>query len=225
MRSAIRPGFGLPGGKVGVMNGISVTVKCLIFSEDGLLIVKEKNPQNKSREERIKSVLPPKEIRHRIWKAVARRREVGSPLVDEEVLKRLFEDIENSGEEFCISLSAVREILEETGLLIRPQQLTRLLVVPGNLPHYVVLCLGKVVSGKLRKESGETLNYFMSLSNLPPTDGEVEAEKMMKTDLMFYRHKVWYIPTALKILLEKNFNFPFSKDEVENFLKNKIPSS
>jgi 8-oxo-dGTP pyrophosphatase MutT (NUDIX family) len=220
MSNTIGSGFGLPGGKIGVVNGISLTVKCLIFSEDGLLIVKEKCPRLKSQEERIKDALSFKEIRHRIWKLVARRREKGDRSVDEKVLNELFEETKDNGEGSIIYLSAVREILEETGLLIRPRELTRILIRDGRR-HIVVICHGEIISGKLRKESGETLNSFKRLSDLPPTDGEIEAEKIMRTELMFYRHKVWYIPSALKILMEKNFNFPFSKDEVENFLKNK----
>lgn len=223
MRSAIRSGFGLPGGKVGIINGISITVKCLIFSEDGLLIVKEKEPQYKSRAERNKSALSLKEIRRRIWKLVARRKEKGDPAIDMGVLIRLFEETKDNCEESVISLSAVREILEETGFLIKPVKLKHFSVGSGRLSHRVVLYAGKIISGRLKKESGETFNSFKRLSDMPPTDGEPEAEKVMRTDLMFYRHKVWYIPSALKILLEKNFNFPFSKDEVENFLKN-IPS-
>jgi len=225
MRSTVRSGFGLPGGKAGVISGFSITVKCLIFSKDGLLIVKEKNPQSKSQEERTKNALSLKEIRHRIWKLVARRRERKDLSVNEDILRKLFEDIKDNGEESIISLSAVREILEETGFLIKPQKLMRILIKNGRLPHYVVLYLGEIISGKLKKESGETFNFFKRLSDLPPTDGEIEAEKIMKTELMFYRHKVLYIPSALKILLEKNFNFPFSKNEVENFLKEIIPSS
>lgn len=225
MWSTIRSGFGLPGGKVGVINGVSLTVKCLIFSEDGLLIVKEKSPQLKSQEERGKNALSFKEIRHRIWKLIVRRREKGDLSVDDAILKKLFEDIEKNEEESIIFLSAVREILEETGFLIRPQKLSQIVIKKGNLPHVVVLFSGEIISGKLRRESNETLNYFRNLFDLPPTDGELEAEKVMKTDLMFYRHKVLYIPSALKILLEKNFDFPFSKEIVESFLKNTNPST
>lgn len=225
MRSTIRSGFGLPGGKVGVINGVSITVKCLIFSQNGILIVKEKNPKIKSQEERKSEALSFKEIRHRIWKLVARRREKGDLSIDAEVLNKLFDEIKDDGEDSVVSLSAVREILEETGFLIRPQKLSQIVIDKRGLPHTVVVFSGEIISGKLRKESSETLNGFRSLSDLPPTDGEAEAESIMKTDLMFYRHKVWYIPLALKILLEKNFNFPFSKEEVEDFLKNITPSS
>ncbi|MDO8443304.1 MAG: hypothetical protein Q7S81_03585, partial [bacterium] len=218
MQSTIRSGFGLPGGKVGVINNASITVKCLVFSKDGLLIVKEKNPKNKSQEERTKNALSLKEIQCSIRKLVERRRERKDWSVNEEILRKLFEEIKDNGNESVISLSAVREILEETGFLIKPQKLTRLLVRPGNLPHHVVLYLGEIISGKLKKESGETFNFFKRLSDLPPTDEEPGAEKIMKTELMFYRHKVLYIPSALKILLEKNFSFPFSKEEVEDFL-------
>ncbi|MHB9019289.1 MAG: NUDIX hydrolase [Minisyncoccota bacterium] len=224
MWNTIRSGFGLPGGKVGVINGVSITVKCLIFSENGLLIVKEKSPQLKSQEERKKEALSLKEIRHRIWKLISRRRERGDLSIDEGLLRKLFENAKED-EESIISLSAVREILEETGLLIEPQQLTRILIKNSGLPHVVVVCFGEIISGKFRKESNETFNSFKKLSDLPPTDGEVEAEKIMKTELMFYRHKAWYIPSGLKILLEKNFDFPFSKEEVEDFIKNIAPLS
>lgn len=222
MSNTIGSGFGLPGGKVGVMSGASLTVKCLIFSEDGLLIVKEKCPRLKSQEERKKDALSFKEIRHRIWKLVARRRERGDLSVDEKILNELVEEIKDRGEGSIISLSAVREILEETGLLVRPRELARIPIVHG-WRHVVVICSGEIISGRLRKESGETFNSFKKLSDLPPTDGEIGAERIMKTQCMFYRHKNLYIPLALKILLKKNFIFPFSKDEVENFLKN-IPS-
>jgi len=225
MRSTIRSGYGLPGGKVGVINGASITVKCLIFSEDGLLVVKEKCPQLKSQEERKKDALSFKEIRHRIWKLIARRRKKGDLAIDVEILKKLFEELEERGEESIILVSAVREILEETGLLIRPQKLDRIVISKSNLPHIVIIFSGEIISGKLKRESNETLNGFRSLSDLPPTDGEIEAEKIMKTDLMFYRHKVWYIPSGLKALLEKDFNFPFPKEEAENFIKNMTPSS
>jgi len=224
MPNTIGSGFGLPGGKVGMVNGISMTVKCLIFSENGLLIVREKSPRLKSQEERKTDALSFKEIKHRIWKLVARRRERKDLSINEEVLKKLLEDIKNGSEDSVISLSAVREILEETGLLIRPAEIMRILIKNGSFPHIVVICFGEIISGRLKKESQETINSFKQLSDLPPTDGEVEAEKIMKTELMFYRHKVWYIPSALKILLERNFDFPFSKDEVEKFLENKTAS-
>ena len=225
MRSTIRSGFGLPGGKVGVIKNTSITVKCLVFSKDGLLIVKEKNPKNKSQEERIKNALSLKEIQCSIRKLVERRRERKDPSVNEEILIKLFEEIKDNGDESVISLSAVREILEETGFLIRPQKLFQIVIRERGLPHIVAIFLGEIVSGRLRKESGETFNSFKRLFDLPPTDEEPGAEKIMKTELMFYRHKVLYIPSALKILLEKNFNFPFSKNEVEDFLKNKAPST
>lgn len=225
MRSTIRSGYGLPGGKVGVISGASITVKCLIFSQNGILIVKEKNPKIKSQEERKSEALSFKEIRHRIWKLVTRRREKGDLSIDAEVLNKLFDEIKDNGEDSVVSLSAVREILEETGLLIRPQKLDRIVISKSNLPHIVIIFSGEIISGKLRRESNETLNGFRSLSDLPPTDGEAEAELIMKTDLMFYRHKVWYIPSGLKALLEKDFDFPFPKEEVENFIKNMTPSS
>jgi hypothetical protein len=223
MRNTIRSGFGLPGGKVGVINGVSITVKCLIFSADGLLIVKEKSPQNKSQEERRRDALSFKEIWIRIYKLIARRKRRNDLSISEETLNNLFKETRDNGEESIISISIVREILEETGFLIRPFQLDRVLIKNSGLPHIVVICLGEIISGRLRKESNETINSFKKLSDLPLTDGEPEAEKFVKSELMFYRHKIWYIPLALKILLKKNFNFPFSKDEVDDFLKN-IPS-
>ena len=225
MRSTIGSGYGLPGGKVGVINGVSITVKCLIFSEDGLLIAKEKSPQLKSQEERKKDAPSFKEICFRIWKLVARRRKKGDLSIDVAILKNLFEELEKKGEDSIVFVSAVREILEETGLLIRPKKLDRIVISKSSLPHVVILFSGEIISGKLKRESNETLNGFRSLSDLPPTDGEMEAEKVMKTDLMFYRHKVWYIPSGLKALLEKDFDFPFPKEEVENFIKNMTPSS
>jgi hypothetical protein len=224
MKNTIWSGFGLPGGKAGVINGASITVKCLIFSKEGLLIVKEKSPQLKSQEERKKTALSFKEIKHRIWKLISRRRERNDLSVNEEILKKLFEEIKNKSEDPVICLSIVREILEETGFLIRPHQLARILIKNGALPHIVVIFSGEIISGKLKRESAETFNFFKKLSELPPTDGEKGSENIMKTELMFYRHKVWYLPSGLKILLEKNFNFPFSRNEVENFLENKTAS-
>ena len=226
MSNALRPGFGLPGGKVGVINGISVTVKCLIFSENGLLIVKEKNPHIKSQEERVKTALSFKELRHRLWKVIAKKRRVGDYSVDSEIFKKIIEKIENKGDDSIILMSAVREILEETGLLISPKKIVSFDIKSSNsFPHKVVICLGESVSGKLKKESLETFNNFFSLSLLPPTDGEDAAEKISKSELMYYRHKVFFLPASLKILLEENFQFPFSKEEVVDFLKNKIPAS
>lgn len=223
MLNTIGSGFGLPGGKVGMIDGVSLTVKCLVFSEDGLLIVKEKCPRLKPQEERKKDALSFKEVRHRIWKLVARRRERGDLSVDEKILNGLIQEIKDRGDGSVVSLSAVREILEETGLLVRPRELARMPVVYG-WQHVVVICSGEIISGRLRKESGETFNSFKKLSDLPPADGDIGAERIMKTQCMFYRHKNLYIPLALKILLKENFNFPFSKDEAENFLKNKISS-
>ncbi len=226
MSNALRPGFGLPGGKVGVINGISVTVKCLIFSENGILIVKEKNPQIKSQEERVKTALSFKELRHRLWKVIARKRKAGDRSIDPEVFKKIIEETENRGDESIILMSAVREILEETGLLISPKKITGFDVKSSNsFPHQVVICLGEPVSGKLKKESLETFNNFFSLSLLPPTDGEAVAEKICKSQLMYYRHKVFFLPSSLEILLKENYHFPFPKEGVENFLKNKIPAS
>jgi len=225
MSNALRPGFGLPGGKVGVINGISVTVKCLVFSQNGLLIVKEKNPQNKSQEERIKNALSFKETKHRIWRLIARKRRAGDLSVDPEIFKKIIEKLENKNNDSIILLSAVREILEETGILINPKKITTFCVKSSNLfPHQVIICLGEIVSGKLKKESAETFNNFLPLSFLPPTDGESAAEKISKSELMYYRHKIFYLPTSLKILLQEKFQFPFSEKEVENFLKSITPA-
>ncbi len=226
MRSAIRPGFGLPGGKVGVINDESITVKCLIFSENGLLVVKEKNPQNKPQGERTKSALSFKEIRHRIWKKIARKRKAGDFSIDVKKMENLIEEIKRDTKNSIILLSAVREILEETGFLINPKIISQFQIRSTNLfPHKVIICLGEIISGKLKKESLETFNNFFSLSLLPPTDGESDAEKISKTELMYYRHKIIYLPSALKILLNENYQFPFSKTEVEFFLKETIPTT
>jgi 8-oxo-dGTP pyrophosphatase MutT (NUDIX family) len=225
MRNPIRPGFGLPGGKVGVINGISFTVKCLIFSSNGLLIVKEKNPENKSKVERTSAALSFKEIRHRLWKMIARRKERGDFSINEKTVKEIIEKIRNQQNNSIILLSAVREVLEETGILIDPKIITTFVLKSDILfPHHVVICLGEIISGKLKKESLETFNNFLQLSNLPPTDGEKEAEKIQRTELMYYRHKILYLPSALKILLKKNYQFPFSKIEVDDFLKNITPA-
>ena len=226
MRSAIRPGFGLPGGKVGVINDESITVKCLIFSENGLLVVKEKNPQNKPQGERTKRALSFKEIRHRIWKKIARKRKTGDFSIDVKKMENLIEEIKKDTKNSIILLSAVREILEETGFLINPKIISQFEMRSTNLfPHKVIICLGEIISGKFKKESPETFNNFFSLSFLPPTDGESDAEKISKTELMYYRHKIIYLPSALKILLNENYQFPFSKTEVEDFLKETIPTT
>lgn len=225
MRNPIRPGFGLPGGKVGVVNGVSVTVKCLIFSQEGLLIVKEKSPQTKSRDERTKTALSLKEIRHRIWKLIARRRESGNSSVDTVSLRKIIEEVYNAEKDRTVLLSAVREILEETGILIRPRIIKWFDVRSDTLfPHQVAICLGEIVSGKLKKELGETFNNFLRLYDLPPTDGEKEAENVSRTELMYYRHKIIFMPPTLKILLKENYQFPFSKMEIEDFLKTATPA-
>ena len=224
MSNALRSGFGLPGGKIGLIHGISLTVKCLIFSEKGILIVKEKCPYIKSQEERIKPALSFKELKQRIWKMIARKKEAGDASVDPEIFMKVVNDVQRE-EKAVILLSAVREILEETGLLIAPKIITKLDVRSQNaFPHQVAICLGESVSGKLKKESSETFNHFFSLSSLPPTNGEADAEKMFKSELMYYRHKIFFLPTALKILIQENYSFPFSAKEVEDFLKETTPS-
>lgn len=225
MKNPIRPGFGLPGGKVGVINGVSFTVKCLIFSQNGILIVREKDPKNKSQEERKKPALSFKEIKHRIWKMIARKREAGDCSIDDKLLQKTIGDLENKKENSVILLSAIREILEETGILIHPKIITKFVIKSDNaFPHNVIICSGEVISGKLKKESSETFNAFLRLYNLPPTEGESAAENILRTELMYYRHKIVYLPSTLKILLNENYQFPFSKTEVEDFLKEVAPT-
>ena len=127
------PGHGLPGGGGGLINGISTSVKVLIFSERGLLIVSEKVFEKNSRPERYKESISYKEAVDRITKKAI------SNKIEPEILEDFFSRLRDDTKDCKILLTAVREVVEETGLLVSPRILKFFPVlrseVIGAKPH------------------------------------------------------------------------------------------
>ncbi len=121
-----------------------------------------------------------------------------------------------------INLTAIREELEETGLLIRP---TPLVEVPNTNrrpdqedDHKIVVCLAEIVSGRLKQESRETwAAEWFSLAELPPTKEENPELEVSQT--MYKSHKLNLLPMAMRALLAKKHHLSeMALEKVKNFL-------
>ncbi|MBU4348133.1 NUDIX domain-containing protein [Patescibacteria group bacterium] len=211
------PGHGLPGGGGGLINGISTSVKVLIFSERGLLIVSEKVFEKNSKSERYKESMSYEEAVGRITKRAS------SNKIESKILGNFFYKFNASIKNCKILLTAIRETVEETGLLINPRIL-KFFPVDRRNKHQSIICLGEIVAGKMKKESEETFNSWIPLEDLPYASNDLRAENFPLAASMYASHKKKFLRDGLEILLKENYKFPFPEEEVINFLKEKTPS-
>jgi 8-oxo-dGTP pyrophosphatase MutT (NUDIX family) len=212
------PGHGLPGGGGGLINGISTSVKVLIFSKRGLLIVSERVFEKSSKSERYKESISYEEAVNRITKKAI------SNKIKLKTLEDFFSKFRNDIKNCKILLTAVREVVEETGLLISPRIL-KFFPVNRKNRHQTIVCLGEVVAGKMKDQSNETFNFWKSLEDLPYASNDPRAENFPLAASMYTSHKKKFLPDGLEILLKENYKFPFLEEEVINFLKEKTPSA
>jgi len=127
----------------------------------------------------------------------------------------LANDWDQDSERNKIILTAIREELEETGLLIKPEPLIE---IPAGRNHKLVLCYTtEIISGRLKKESKEIHEtQWFALDQLPPAPEE--DENISKPYTMYRRHKYILLPKALMALRERNIPIPYAPKIIDAFL-------
>jgi len=252
MISTSKPeGWGLSGGRMEFPNSTDITVKNLTFNSEGqLLLVLEryieaqKEKPQKNFEEALKdmgnliALLQNKrsnikwdEINHLLNTAIPKstsfldtikalfiKTETGDWKID----PGLAHSWDSDSEKIKIILTAIREELEETGLLIRPEPMVE---IPAGIDHKVVICYTtEIVSGRLKKESKEIKQAeWFPLDHLPPTADEADTQGLtiQRSETMYWKHKNIYIPRALRAIKAKGYPLPCSAETIENFLRSR----
>ncbi len=237
-------GWGLSGGRMEFPNPVSVTVKNMTFDPSGrLLLVRERFIESKTQETQknfeealidmgnliaflqskrsnitwdqinhlLNTAIPKPNRFMNMIKALFIKGETGDWKID----PALAHDWDQDSERNKVILTAIREELEETGLLIRPEPIVD---IPAGANHKIVICCTtEIVSGRLKKESKEIYEAcWFPLSQLPPTPDE--NEDVPRPETMYWKHKNIYIPQALMALREKGFALPCVAEEVDAFL-------
>lgn len=127
---------------------------------------------------------------------------------DRKIDPNLTLDWDPNSEPAKIILTAIRESLEETGLLIQPVPIVE---IPRGADHKMVICLANIVGGKLKQETKETHGAeWFSLSDLPLSNKEVNDGDLdkPKRGVMYHSHKALYLPGAFRALLKADYPFP-----------------
>ncbi len=238
-------GWGLSGGRMEFPNPVSITVKNLTFNSSGqMLLVRERFVESKDQETQknfeealidmgkliaflrskrsnitwdqinylLNTVIPKsKNFLDTIKALFIPKNETGDWKID----PALAHDWDQSSERNKVILTAIREELEETGLLIRPEPMVD---IPVGTNHKIVICYTtEVISGKLKEQSKEIYETaWFPLSQLPPTPDE--NEDIPRPETMYWKHKNIYIPQALMALRKRGLELPCAAEEVDAFL-------
>jgi len=181
----------------------------------GNLIAKEQSKKSPITWDKINyllnTVIPkPKRFMNMV-KALFIKSEAGDWKID----PALANDWDQDSERNKIILTAIREELEETGLLINPEPLVEF---PTGRNHKLVVCYTtEIISGRLKKESKEIHEtQWFALDQLPPVPDE--DENISKPYTMYTSHKYVYLPKALMTLREKGIPIPCAPEVIDAFL-------
>lgn len=246
--SSKREGWGLSGGRMEFPNVPSITVKNLTLDEAGrVLLVHERYMETKpvSGMKTLEEALMDMEnLITRLqskgsnitWAQVGRVLDEGIPKIqrifdfrkwfsgnyegERKLNPGLVQDWDPNSEKVKIILTAIREELEETGLLIWPEPLAEFPSPDGT--HKLVVCHTiRVEAGRLKRESQEIKETeWVSPGNFRVSDKEAEAngEEVERATTMYHSHKFFYLPKALRVLLERDVQLPNS-DEIRTYIE------
>lgn len=237
-------GWGLSGGRMEFPNQPSITVKNLTFDANGrILLVRERYIKSKplvtdkTFEEALidmgkliallqskRSPIKWEEINYLLNTVIPKPRRffgmihalfIGNKTGDWKIDPALAHDWNQDSERNKIILTSIREELEETGLLIRPEPVVE---IPVGKDHKIIICYTtEIISGKLKKEGQEIHETeWYSLGYLPPTPEE--DENLPRPETMYWKHKNIYIPKTLVALRQRGFTLPCPAEEVDAFL-------
>ncbi|MDP3999414.1 MAG: hypothetical protein Q8P76_02370 [bacterium] len=246
--SSKREGWGLSGGRMEFPNKPSITVKNLTMDEEGrVLLVHERYMETKpvSGEKTLEEALMDMEnLIARLqskgsditWAQVGQVLDEGIPKIqrifdfrkwfsgnyegERKLNPGLVQDWDPNSETVKILLTAIREELEETGLLIWPEVVSEF-PSPDRMHKLVVCRTLKVEAGRLKRESQEIKETeWVSPENFRMSDKEAEENKedVERATTMYHSHKFFYLPRAFQVLLERGVQFP-NRDEIQTFIE------
>lgn len=253
-------GWGLCGGRLEFMNPQRVTVKIVIVNQEGdiLLVLerylsekeewakKEEQARSKTFEEcliemeRLVALLQTKRSNIR-WEEVNQLLDTAIPKSKEKFFNpqegrdwkinpALAQNWDPNSENIKVILTAIRESLEETGLLIKPVPIVE---IPRSDNHKVVICYAiEIISGRLKKESREIKETkWHKLDELPISKIEAKIAVMTQGNMnqqisraMYSSHKHLFLPKALMALKEKNYTVPCPSEKINAFLNSQKKS-